>query len=113
MPSYGQGRDHVGPRRAALIGGSGLNDVVVTSAEDVRVACVCCQANAHRVDGAAVVSFTAYDDVYLIMCVCVRARAWFCFGCSSFSDAKTRYATMVAARVTPPTLSIAPTASTK
>ena len=26
-----------------------------------------CQGNAHRVDGAAVVSSTAYDDVYLII----------------------------------------------
>lgn len=34
MPSYGQGRDHVGPRRTALIGGAYLEDVVVTSAAD-------------------------------------------------------------------------------
>ena len=34
MPSYGQGRDHPGPRRTAFIGGTGLNDIVVTSAED-------------------------------------------------------------------------------
>jgi polygalacturonase len=34
MPSYGQGRDHIGPRRAALIGGGHLTDVVVTAADD-------------------------------------------------------------------------------
>ena len=34
MPSYGQGRDHVGPRRAAFIGGVGLTDVTVTAAEN-------------------------------------------------------------------------------
>ena len=33
MPSYGQGRDHPGPRRAALIGGGGLTDVKVTAAD--------------------------------------------------------------------------------
>lgn len=33
MPSYGQGRDHAGPRRAAFIGGVGLTDVMVTAAE--------------------------------------------------------------------------------
>jgi polygalacturonase len=33
MPSYGQGRDHKGPRRAAFIGGVGLTDVKVTAAE--------------------------------------------------------------------------------
>lgn len=32
MPSYGQGRDHPGPRRAALVGGVNLTDVIVTSA---------------------------------------------------------------------------------
>eukprot|EP01045_Picozoa_sp_COSAG04_P003375 COSAG04_NODE_137_length_23739_cov_18.665764_3_plen_459_part_00 len=37
MPSYGQGRDHPGPRRTALIGGGGLTDVVVTAAEDAWV----------------------------------------------------------------------------
>ena len=30
MPSYGQGRDHTGPRRTAFIGGMHLDDVVVT-----------------------------------------------------------------------------------
>ena len=37
MPSYGQGRDHPGPRRTALIGGGGLTDVAVTAAEDAWV----------------------------------------------------------------------------
>ena len=32
MPSYGQGRDHPGPRRTSLIHGENLTDVVVTSA---------------------------------------------------------------------------------
>ena len=36
MPSYGQGRDHIGPRRAAFIGGVGLEDVAVTAAEGAR-----------------------------------------------------------------------------
>ena len=30
MPSYGQGRDHVGPRRCSFIGGNNLTDVVLT-----------------------------------------------------------------------------------
>ena len=30
LPSYGQGRDHPGPRRAALVGGVNLTDVVLT-----------------------------------------------------------------------------------
>jgi hypothetical protein len=34
LHSYGQGRDHIGPRRAAFIGGVGLTDVVVTAAEN-------------------------------------------------------------------------------
>ena len=34
LPSYGQGRDHPGPRRTAFIGGVGLDDVVLTSASD-------------------------------------------------------------------------------
>lgn len=33
MPSYGQGRDHVGPRRTSLIHGENLTDVVVTASE--------------------------------------------------------------------------------
>jgi len=33
MPSYGQGRDHPGPRRTSLIHGNNLTDVVVTSDE--------------------------------------------------------------------------------
>eukprot|EP01048_Picozoa_sp_COSAG05_P005957 COSAG05_NODE_370_length_10716_cov_5.748422_1_plen_316_part_00 len=33
MPSYGQGRDHIGPRRAAFIGGVGLEDITITAAE--------------------------------------------------------------------------------
>jgi polygalacturonase len=31
MPSYGQGRDHPGPRRTSLLHGEHLNDVIVTS----------------------------------------------------------------------------------
>ena len=34
MPSYGQGRDHPGPRRTSLIHGEHLRDVVVTSHPD-------------------------------------------------------------------------------
>mmetsp|Transcript_19200 Transcript_19200/g.57082 ORF Transcript_19200/g.57082 Transcript_19200/m.57082 type:complete len:455 (+) Transcript_19200:41-1405(+) len=34
MPSYGQGRDHIGPRRTAFIGGMDLTNVTVTSDED-------------------------------------------------------------------------------
>ena len=34
MPSYGQGRDHPGPRRTSLLHGENLTDVVVTSSED-------------------------------------------------------------------------------
>ena len=30
LPSYGQGRDHVGPRRCPFIGGVNLTDVVIT-----------------------------------------------------------------------------------
>ena len=30
MPSYGQGRDHPGPRRASLIHGFNLTDIIVT-----------------------------------------------------------------------------------
>eukprot|EP00935_MAST-01C_sp_MAST-1C-sp1_P002161 g2161.t1 len=30
MPSYGQGRDHVGPRRCSFIGGNNLTDVVIS-----------------------------------------------------------------------------------
>ena len=34
LPSYGQGRDHPGPRRTSLIHGENLTDIVVTSAPD-------------------------------------------------------------------------------
>jgi hypothetical protein len=43
MPSYGQGRDHIGPRRTALIGGVGLTDIKVAS-NDVK----CIFASSHR-----------------------------------------------------------------
>ena len=36
LPSYGQGRDHVGARRTAFIGGVNLRDVTVTAAEGSR-----------------------------------------------------------------------------